>query len=69
MAQEANLRGGLASDIVAEIVDRGYHFLKSAPVRVGGLNVPMPYNIKLEAMVIPNEESIKNAVYKAIGRR
>jgi pyruvate dehydrogenase E1 component beta subunit len=54
---------------VAEIVDRGYHFLKSAPVRVGGLNVPMPYNIKLEAMVIPNEESIKNAVYKAIGRR
>lgn len=69
VAQEANLRGGLASDIVAEIIDRGYESLKAAPVRVGGLNVPMPYNINLESQVIPNEQDIKQAVYKVTGRK
>lgn len=69
VVQEANLRGGLASDIVAEIIDRGYESLKTAPVRVGGLNVPMPYNINLENQVIPNEEDIKQAVHKVTVRK
>lgn len=68
IAQEANLRGGMASDIVAEIIDRGYNALKAAPERVGGLNVPMPYNLKLEEEVIPGVEEIKKAVYKALNK-
>jgi pyruvate dehydrogenase E1 component beta subunit len=68
VAHEANLRGGLGSDIVAEIVDRGFDLLDAPPVRVGGLNVPMPYNVGLERMVIPNEESIKKAVRKTLNR-
>jgi pyruvate dehydrogenase E1 component beta subunit len=66
VAQEACLRGGLASDIVAEIIDRGFDLLDAPPVRVGGLNVPMPYNKGLEAMVIPSEEKIKKAVHKVL---
>ena len=66
VVQEACLRGGMASDIVAEIVDRGFDLLDAPPVRVGGLNVPMPYNKGLEAMVIPGEEKIKKAVYKVL---
>ena len=61
--QEANLRGGLAGDIVAEVIDRGFDLLDAPPVRVGGLNVPMPYNMGLEAEVIPNEDKIKKAVH------
>ena len=66
LCQEANLRGGMASDIVAEIIDRGFDLLDVPPIRVGGLNVPMPYNMGLENMVIPSIAKIKDAVRKAL---
>lgn len=66
VVHEANLRGGLGSDIVAEIIDRGFDLLDAPPVRVGGLNVPMPYNVGLEKFVIPSEETIKDAVRKVM---
>ncbi len=66
VTQEANLRGGLASDIVAEIIDRGFDLLDAPPVRVGAPNVPMPYNSGLEKICIPDEENIKEAVYKVL---
>ncbi|MCK5155093.1 MAG: alpha-ketoacid dehydrogenase subunit beta [Spirochaetales bacterium] len=66
VTQEANLRGGFAADIVAEIIDRGFDLLDTAPVRVGGLNVPMPYNMGLENYVIPGKETIKKAIRKAL---
>ena len=66
VCQEANLRGGMASDIVAEIIDRGFDLLDAPPIRVGGLNVPMPYNMGLEQMVIPSVNKIKEAVRKVL---
>lgn len=66
VCQEAQLRGGMASDIVAEIIDRGFDLLDAPPVRVGGLNVPMPFNMGLEQMVVPSEEKIKTAVRKVL---
>jgi len=69
VCQEANLRGGLASDIVAEIIDRGFDLLDAPPVRVGGINVPMPYNKYLEAICIPDENNIKDAVRAVLSNR
>lgn len=66
VAQEAHLRGGLAGDIVAEIIDRGFDLLDAPPVRVGAPNVPMPYNAGLEKVCIPDESKIKEAVYKVL---
>lgn len=66
VAQEAHLRGGLAGDIIAEIIDRGFDLLDAPPVRVGAPNVPMPYNAGLEKACIPDENSIKAAVYKVL---
>ena len=66
VTQEANLRGGFAADVVAEIIERGFDLLDAPPVRVGGLNVPMPYNMGLENHVIPGKETIKDAVRKAL---
>lgn len=66
VCQESNLRGGLASDIVAEIIDRGFDLLDAPPRRVGALNVPTPYNKGLEALCIPDEAKIKQAVYAAL---
>ena len=69
VCQEASLRGGLASDIVAEIVDRGFDLLDAPPVRVGAPNVPTPYNKGLEAMCIPDENDIKEAVRSVLSNR
>jgi pyruvate/2-oxoglutarate/acetoin dehydrogenase E1 component len=66
ICQESNLRGGMASDIVAEVIDRGFDLLAAPPVRVAALNVPMPYNMGLENEVIPSVQKIKNAVLKAL---
>jgi len=66
VCQEANFRGGMASDIVAVIIDRGFDLLDAPPIRVGGLNVPMPYNMGLEQMVIPSVDKIKEAVRKVL---
>ncbi|MDR3644589.1 MAG: transketolase C-terminal domain-containing protein, partial [Clostridia bacterium] len=62
VAQETSRRGGIASDIVAEIIDRGFHLLKAAPVRVGGLNVPMPFSKVLEETAVPDVQKIKSAI-------
>ena len=64
--QEANLRGGLAGDIIAEIIERGFDLLDAPPIRVGGLNIPMPYNMGLENLVIPDTAKIVDAVRKAL---
>ena len=69
VCQEANLRGGMAGDIVSEIIDRGFDLLDAPPVRVGALNVPMPYNKGLEDLCIPDEQKIKDAVYKVLDNR
>lgn len=66
VAQEAHLRGGMASDIVAEIVDRGFDLLDAPPVRVGSLNIPVPFNRTLENMVIPDENKIMSAVKRVL---
>lgn len=66
VVQEAHLRGGMASDIVAEIVDRGFDLLDAPPVRVGSLNIPVPFNKTLESMVIPDENKIKSAVKRVL---
>jgi len=69
VCQEANLRGGLAGDIVSEIIDRGFDLLDAPPVRVGALNVPLPYNHGLEKLCIPDETRIKEAVYKVLDNK
>lgn len=66
--QEANLRGGFASDMIAEIIDRGFDMLEAPPMRVGGLNVPMPYNIELENHVMPNTKKIIDAVIELMDK-
>jgi len=66
VVQEAHLRGGMASDIVAEIVDRGFDLLDAPPVRVGSLNIPVPFNRELESMVIPDENKIKTAIKRVL---
>jgi 2-oxoisovalerate dehydrogenase E1 component len=61
-------RVGIAGDVVAQVVERGFDYLDAPPRRVTSLDVHMPYNRKLEAMVIPGKERIVQACRAVCGR-
>ena len=60
---EAPQTGGFGGEIVSAIVDSDAFFYLDAPVkRLGGLEVPIPYNPRLEAQVVPTEAKITAAI-------
>jgi len=63
IVHEACQTGGYGGELSSVIVDSDAFFYLDAPVkRVGGLDVPIPYNPGLEAQVVPTVESISSAV-------
>ncbi|MDR0400078.1 MAG: alpha-ketoacid dehydrogenase subunit beta [Treponema sp.] len=63
IVHEACLTGGFGGEIAAVIADSEAFFCLDAPVkRLGGLDVPIPYNPRLEAQVVPTEEKIRDAI-------
>jgi pyruvate dehydrogenase E1 component beta subunit len=63
VVHEACQTGGFGGELVSVIVDSEAFFYLDAPVkRLGGLDVPIPYNPDLEANVVPTEEKIREAV-------
>jgi len=68
VVHEANRRSGIGGEIVSQVVERAFDQLAAPPAIVAGLDVPMPYNRGLEAMVIPNEARIKEAVLRVMGK-
>lgn len=69
IVHEAAKRGGLGSDIIAELNERAFDLLDAPPVRVGALNVPVPYNEALENAVLPDKDDVKRAVFKLLSDR
>jgi pyruvate/2-oxoglutarate/acetoin dehydrogenase E1 component len=64
---EAFERGGIGSDIAAQVIDSEAFYHLEAPIkRVGGLNVTMPYSPALAKVVTPDEEKIMNAVREVL---
>jgi len=60
---EAPQTGGFGGEIVSVIADSDAFFYLDAPIRrLGGLDVPIPYNPHLEAQVVPTEEKISQAI-------
>lgn len=67
IVQEAVRRGGIGSDISSIIQEEAFDYL-DAPVKVlGGKNIPTPFNLNLEKLVVPQVpdivEAARNAVY------
>jgi len=68
VGHESNRRSGIGGEIVSQVVERAFDQLHVRPAIVAGLDVPMPYNRRLEALVIPSEERVKRAVLDVMGR-
>ena len=69
VVHEANRRSGIGGEIVSQVVERGFDLLKTRPRIVAGLDVPMPYNRALEALVIPDETSDQGDHHRRRRRR
>jgi len=63
VVHEACQTGGYGGELVSTIVESDAFFYLDAPVkRLGGLDVPIPYNPNLEAQVVPTEEKISASI-------
>jgi 2-oxoisovalerate dehydrogenase E1 component len=54
--------GGFGGEIAASVTEAAFDWLDAPVVRVGALDVPMPFNDRLERTVIPSAERIVAAV-------
>ncbi len=62
IVHEANVIGGVGGEIAAVLADLAFKYLKGPIKRVGGAEAPAPVSPSLEAVVVPNEEAIAQAV-------
>lgn len=66
IVHEAWKRGGFGAEIVSEIAENGFDFLKTRIKRVAGKEVPIPYSPELEKLAIPNKEDIIMAIKETL---
>jgi pyruvate/2-oxoglutarate/acetoin dehydrogenase E1 component len=62
VVNEAVRTSGFAGEIAAIVVEEGFDLLDAPIVRVTALDIPVPFNAKLEAVYLPNETKIVTAV-------
>lgn len=61
--------GGACAEIIAVAVEKGFSFLKSAPVRIGLPDVPTPAGYTLEQFYYPTASRMAEAIRKLAGSR
>jgi pyruvate dehydrogenase E1 component beta subunit len=66
VGHEAYERCGIGAEIITQVVSAAFDALDAPPVRVCGKNVPIPYNARLEAAALPQEEDILSAVRRVV---
>ena len=66
IAHEACKNGGFGAEVSALVVEKGFDDLDAPIVRVGGLDVPIPYNDTLEREVIPSQERLMQAIRELV---
>lgn len=59
--------GGVSSEVMAQICEKGFDWLDHPPVRVNTEDVPTPYAKNLEQAYLPNKGKIVAAVRKVVG--
>lgn len=66
IVQEANRRGGVASDIASIIQAEAFYELDAPVEIVAGLDIPVPFNLTLEAASVPQKEDVIVAVRRSL---
>ena len=62
VAHEGWKTGGFGAEISAIVTEKAFDWLDAPVARVGALDVPMPFNDRLESQVIPDQQTIVDAI-------
>ncbi|WMI82130.1 alpha-ketoacid dehydrogenase subunit beta [Anaerotignum sp. MB30-C6] len=62
VVEEGNKTGGIGAEIAAMMQEEMYDELDGPVLRVAALDVPLPYDVALELVCVPNEDKIVEAV-------
>ncbi len=57
---------GIGAEVTMQVIENAFDWLDAPPVRVHGLDVPLPYAANLEKLALPGPEWIVDAVKKLI---
>ena len=68
IVQEANRRGGVASDICSIIQEELFYDLDAPVEIVAGLDIPIPFNLTLEKASVPQKGDVVAAACRALHR-
>ena len=66
IVQEANRRGGVASDICSIIQEHAFYDLDAPVEIVAGLDIPIPFNLTLEKASVPQKPDVIAAVRRSM---
>lgn len=66
VAEEGWRSCGMGAEIAARIYEGAFDYLDAPVTRVASLEVPIPYNRKLERKAIPDEETVIQAVRRLL---
>ena len=70
IVQEAVLTGGFGGEIAARIAaSKAFYYLDAPIMRLGGAEIPMPYQVQLEKRATPQEEDIYQAVQQLLQQK
>jgi pyruvate dehydrogenase E1 component beta subunit len=58
---------GLGAEIAMQIIEHAFDWLDAPPVRVSGVDVPLPYAANLEKLALPQPDWVVDAVKKIVG--
>jgi pyruvate dehydrogenase E1 component beta subunit len=60
---------GVGAEIAAGVQERCFDYLDAPVLRLGGAEVPMPYNRELERASIPSADDISTAALRVVGKK
>jgi len=58
---------GIGAEIAMTVIEHAFDYLDAPPVRVAGLDVPLPYAANLEKLALPQPQWVVDAVHKIFG--
>jgi pyruvate dehydrogenase E1 component beta subunit len=57
---------GIGAEVVMQVIEHAFDWLDAPPVRVHGLDVPLPYAANLEKLALPQPDWVVDAVKKIV---
>jgi pyruvate dehydrogenase E1 component beta subunit len=66
MVEEGWPFAGIGAEIAMQVIEHAFDWLDAPPVRVHGLDVPLPYAANLEKLALPQPDWVVDAVRKLV---